>query len=141
MPCSRAGRPINERVTAPFIAIVDDEESVRKALGRLLDALGLRVQTFVDCPAFLAFLEGERPDCLILDLHMPGMSGLELLQAMQVRGEALPTIVITAHDEPGTRESCLRAGASLYLRKPLDGTVLMEAIAEALGGLPVARAR
>jgi FixJ family two-component response regulator len=122
---------------APFIAIVDDEEPVRKALGRLLDALGLRVQSFVDCRSFLAFLERQRPDCLILDLHMPGMSGLELLQAMKARGEALPTIVITAHDEPETRGRCLREGACVYLRKPLDGTVLMEAIAEALGGSQV----
>lgn len=110
---------------------------MRKALGRLLDALGLRVQSFVDCRSFLAFLDRQRPDCLILDLHMPGMSGLELLQAMKARGEVLPTIVITAHDEPETRGRCLREGACVYLRKPLDGTVLMEAIAEALGGSQV----
>lgn len=105
---------------------------MRKALGRLLDAMGLRVQTFVDCDSFLACLDGQRPDCLILDLHMPGMSGLDLLQFLRMRDDPLPTIVITAHDEPETRGRCLRAGASVYLRKPLDGSVLLDAIAEAL---------
>lgn len=128
---------MDDPASAPFIAIVDDEEPVRKALGRLLRALGLRVQTFADCPSFFAFLEEQRPDCVILDLHMPGMSGLELLQAMRAREKLLPTIVITAHDEPGTRGRCLGAGASVYLRKPLDGAGLVEAIAEALGGSQV----
>jgi FixJ family two-component response regulator len=117
---------------APFIAIVDDEEPVRKALGRLLDALGLRVQSFVDCRSFLAFLERQRPDCLILDLHMAGMSGMELLEAMRARERMPPTIVITAHDEPETRERCLRAGALAYLRKPLDSQVLLDSIDQAL---------
>jgi FixJ family two-component response regulator len=124
---------MDEPHLAPFVAIVDDEEPVRIALGRLLGAMGLRAQGFADGTSFLAFLEGARPDCLILDLHMPGMSGLDLLRALRARQRPLPTIVITAHDEPETRGNCLRAGAAVYLRKPLDGNALFGAIAEALG--------
>jgi FixJ family two-component response regulator len=128
---------MDELRPVPLVAIVDDEQPVRKALARLLAAVGMRVRVFVDCPSFVASCRRERPDCLILDLHMPGMSGLELLLAMRAWEPAVPTIVITAHDEPGTGAACLRAGASVYLRKPLDGTVLTEAIAEALGGSQV----
>jgi FixJ family two-component response regulator len=116
----------------PFIAIVDDEQAVRSALRRLLQAVGLNVRTFVDCRSFLADLEEQRPDCLILDLHMAGMSGTELLEAMRARNQMPPTIVITAHDEPETRERCLSAGALVYLRKPLDSQVLLDSIEQAL---------
>jgi two-component system response regulator FixJ len=116
----------------PFIAIVDDEQAVRSALRRLLQAVGLSVRTFVDCPSFLADLDEQRPDCLILDLHMAGMSGMELLEVMRARHQMPPTIVITAHDEPETRERCLRAGALAYLRKPLDSRVLLDSIDQAL---------
>jgi FixJ family two-component response regulator len=90
--------------------------------------------TFETCSAFLAQPQNLSPDCIILDLHMPGMSGMELLQAMQGRDMPSPVIVITAYDEPGARDRCLRAGAAAYLRKPLDGSALLEAIAAAQGG-------
>jgi FixJ family two-component response regulator len=121
-------------MAAALIAIVDDEETVRNALHRLLRAAGFRTVTFETCSAFLALPESQRPDCIILDLHMPGMSGMELLKAMQGRDTPSPVIVITAYDEPGARDRCLRAGAAAYLRKPLDGSVLLDAIAAAQGG-------
>jgi FixJ family two-component response regulator len=123
---------VHAPASGPSIALVDDEQAVRSALRRLLQAVGLTVRTFVDCRSFLADLDEQRPDCLILDLHMAGMSGMELLEAMRARERMPPTIVITAHDEPETRERCLRAGALAYLRKPLDSQVLLDSIDQAL---------
>ena len=69
---------------------------------------------------------------MVLDLHMPGMSGLQVLRKLQGAGQRLPVVVITAHDEPETREQCLAAGAGAYLRKPLDERLLLNAISAAL---------
>ncbi len=112
----------------PYIAIVDDEEPVRKALKRLLCASGLEAETYATGKEFLDAIALRRPDCLVLDLHMPGMSGVQVLQALGAANASLPTVVITAYDEPHTREQCLAAGASAYLRKPLDERLLLNAI-------------
>lgn len=120
----------------PLIAIVEDEQSVRTALARLLRALGLQTRSFPSCTAFLHPFAHRRPDCMILDLHMPGMSGLELLREIDARGARVPTIIITAHDEPDARRRCLEAGAVAYLRKPFDHQALLDAIALALGTCP-----
>jgi len=116
---------------ATLVAIVDDEEPIRKALKRLLRSANLESESFASGPAFLDSLASRRPDCLILDLHMPGMTGLHVLQKLQQAGVALPTIVITAYDEPETRNHCLAAGAAAYLRKPLEDTLLLDAVASA----------
>jgi len=116
----------------PFVAIVDDEESIRKALKRLLRAANLEAESFSSGAAFLDSLATRRPDCLILDLHMPGMTGLHVLERLKQSGTHLPTIVITAYDEPESRTRCLVAGAAAYLRKPLDSRLLLDAIADAV---------
>jgi FixJ family two-component response regulator len=116
---------------APFVVIVDDEEPIRKALKRLLRAANVEAEVFDSGAAFLDSLAGRRPDCLILDLHMPGMTGLHVLRHLKQSGMELPTIVITAHDEPEARTHCLAAGATAYLRKPIESQILLDAVASA----------
>ena len=111
-----------------YVAIVDDEEPVRKALKRLLRASGLEAETYACGRDFLAATATRTPDCVVLDLHMPGMSGLQVLQELRLANSTLPAVVITAYDEPSTREQCLAAGAAAYLRKPLDDRLLLNAI-------------
>ena len=113
----------------PSVAIVDDEEPIRKALRRLLRAAGIDAQSYASGQEFLEAAAAQRPDCLVLDLHMPGMSGLQVLRNLK---QKLPTVIITAHDEPETREQCLNAGACAYLRKPLEDRLLLNAISAAM---------
>ena len=115
----------------PFVAIVDDEEPIRKALKRLMRAANLEAEVFASGADFLNSLADHRPDCVILDLHMPDMSGLHVLQWLQHSGLHLPAIVITAYDEPETRSHCIAAGAAAYLRKPLEDRLLLDAVASA----------
>ena len=116
----------------PYVAIVDDEEPVRKALRRLLRASGLQAESYASGQEFLDAAAQRPPDCVVLDLHMPRMSGLQTLRKLQASMSKLPIVIITAHDEPATREQCLAAGAAAYLRKPLDERLLLNAISAAL---------
>ena len=115
-----------------LIAVVDDEEPVRKALKRLLRAAGLEAEGYASGRLFLEGAATRPPDCVVLDLHMPVMSGLQVLRALQAARRMLPIVVITAHDAPEAREQCLAAGASAYLRKPLDEHVLLGTISAAV---------
>ena len=116
-----------------YIAVVDDEEPVRKALKRLLRASGLEAEGYASGKDFLEASALREPDCVLLDLHRPRMSGLQVLRALQTARRTLPIVVITAHDAPETREQCLAAGAAAYLRKPLEEHELLDTITAALG--------
>ena len=120
----------------PSVAIVDDEEGIRKALGRLLRASGIETQGYANGQEFLTATAEYRPDCVVLDLHMPGMSGLQVLRKLKTTGQLWRVVVITAHDEPETREQCLNAGACAYLRKPLEDRLLLNAISAAMRSHP-----
>ncbi len=111
---------------------MDDDPSVLKALMRLLHARAFRARTFGSARDFLATLPGGAPECLIVDLQMPEMTGLELQGELHRLGARIPTIVITAHNEKGLRERCLAAGAAAYLIKPLDAGVLLASIDSAV---------
>jgi len=119
-------------VSSTRVAILDDDQSVRTALGRLLRTSQLEVDSFATSIELFTALERQRPSCLILDLQMPGMNGLDVMNFLSQSGIQIPTIVITAHDELNMRESCLVAGATAYLRKPLDADELLKAIADAV---------
>ena len=114
------------------IAVVDDDSSVRKALARLLEANSFDADTYGSAQEFLDSLEIKRPECLVLDLHMPDYGGLELLHDLRRKGATIPTIVITAHNEIGLRERCSIAGATAFLVKPLADRLLVDAINAAI---------
>ena len=115
-----------------LIAVVDDEELIRRALVRLLRAAGYAANSFSSGHAFLQSWRIERPDCVVLDLKMPGLSGIDVQRALDQAGARLPVVIITAHDELGSPAACLAAGASAYLRKPLDADELIQAIGKAI---------
>jgi len=117
------------------IAIVDDDPSVVKALARLLGTRSFATKTFLSAPQFLASLAEGLPDCLIADLQMPEMTGLELQLNLARRGVQIPTIIISAHDEDGMRARCKSAGAISYLAKPVNDTSLFAAIDAACGSV------
>jgi FixJ family two-component response regulator len=116
-----------------WIAIVDDDPSVLKALARLLRTRALHAKTFGSAQDFLEALPDGLPECLIVDLQMPEMSGLELQQHLARRDVQIPTIVITAHADVGARERCESAGAVAFLSKPLQDASLFSAINAATG--------
>jgi FixJ family two-component response regulator len=117
----------------PWIAIVDDDPSVLKALARLLRGRAFEARTYTSARDFLAALPEGLPECLIVDLQMPEMTGLELQRHLNSTGIRIPTIVITAHDEAGARERSESAGAIAFLSKPLQDTSLLAAIENAWG--------
>jgi CheY-like chemotaxis protein len=110
------------------IAVLDDEPEMRKALRRLLGCRGFRVEEYACAEDLLAALVSHPPDYLLLDLHMPGLNGFDVLEAFHSRRIPVPIIVITAHDEPGTAERVRALGASAYLKKPVDRDALLAAI-------------
>lgn len=117
--------------TGPVVAILDDEPEMRKALCRLLTCRGFRVEEYERGEDLLAALNAQPLDCLLLDLHMPGIAGFDVLETFRSRQIPVPVIVITAHDEPGTADRVRVLGASAYLKKPVDRDALLSAIAAA----------
>jgi FixJ family two-component response regulator len=118
----------------PMISIVDDDLSVRRALRRLVQAAGYRVETFASAGEFLSSSPAtRRPACLVLDIYLDGMSGFELQERLQASRLAIPTIFITAHDDPATRERIRRSGAAGHLAKPFDGRALLDVIRRLVG--------
>lgn len=116
----------------PLIAIVDDEASICRALLRLLRVANYRAESFDSPVRFLESLAEHKPDCVVLDLQMPVMTGVELQQQLLRLEDPPPVIIITAHDEPKTRERCFALGAVRYLRKPIEGNLLILSIEEAI---------
>ena len=115
-----------------MIGVVEDDPSFRRALRRLLSAAGFSVATFASAEEYLASERTGAPACLVLDVHLDGMSGFDLLQRLATAGVLIPTIFITAHDDPVTRERA-RSGVA-YLQKPFREDALIGAIHQALEG-------
>ena len=120
----------------PLISIVDDDLSVRRALRRVLQAAGYTVDVFASADDFLASSPGSRTACLVLDIHMDGVTGFELQERMAADGTGIPVIFITAHDDASTRERVQRAGVAAYLPKPFSASALLAAIQQVLDSTP-----
>lgn len=114
--------------------MVDDDEAVRRALSRLVRSLGFEAEAFASGEAFLAGLATRHPDCVVLDLHMPKVSGFDVQVRMAEAGLHVPVIAITGQDSPEAQARALSGGASAYLRKPVDGQTLLDAIHGAVLG-------
>jgi len=113
------------------VCIVDDDESVREALPDLLQQSGFAACAFASAEEFLQDTAAQNADCLVLDIHLGGMSGFELQGELAKRPSFPPIIFITAFDEPATRERALEVGAAGYLQKPFDEASLLQAIERA----------
>ena len=116
----------------PIVYIVDDDESVRQALKRLLSAESMKVQVFESAQELLDSKFTDRNACLIADIKMPGLTGLELRQKLVDMGSELPMIMITGLDTDETRAEAKKAGVAGYFRKPIDAQALLDAIRWAL---------
>jgi FixJ family two-component response regulator len=116
----------------PLISIVDDDHALRSALENLMRSAGLRAQGFSSAEAFLRSEQLHETGCLILDVRMPGMSGLELQRQMAVGNSHIPIIFITAHAADNRRNQALEAGAAAFLYKPFQEGELLNAIDAAL---------
>ncbi len=116
----------------PVISIVDDDVSIRRALRRLVQSGGYAAETFASGPEFFDSRPMGRTACLVLDIHLDGMSGFELQARLAADRADIPIIFITAHDDDATRERVRQSGATAYLRKPFDKHALLDAIRRAL---------
>ena len=116
-----------------LVAIVDDDESVRIALAGLMKAVGLPAKTFASAMEFLDSGQQHHAACLIADIRMPGMSGLELQAKLNADRCRIPTIFITAHGDAEMRMQAMRSGAVEFLSKPFSDEVLLQTIRTAIG--------
>jgi FixJ family two-component response regulator len=111
-----------------IVFVVDDDETVRKSLGSLIRSAGLRVETFASAQEFLAGPRADAPSCLVLDVKLPGLSGLELRRRLTDGRCEIPVIFITAHGNEAARAQALQDGAVEYLFKPFSEEALLDAI-------------
>jgi len=114
------------------VYVVDDDAAVRDSLSLLLESAGLCAAAFDSAQAFLAAHRAHQPGCLVLDVHMPGMDGLELQNELARRGELMPIIFLTAHGNVPETVRAIKAGAVDFLTKPVDGKLLLDRIRSAV---------
>lgn len=118
-------------ITLPWVAVVDDEDGVRRALMRLLRSAGIPAMAFDGAASFLAALPAGAPCCAVLDVHMPGMSGLELQALLARQAPAVGVIIMTGHHTPDEQARALQHRALAYLLKPMNDQQLLAAIGAA----------
>jgi FixJ family two-component response regulator len=118
--------------STPLIHVVDDDDSLRTALLRLLEAAGFEARGYVSTGAFLLQPPDDGPGCILLDVRMPGPSGLELQSALQRQGVALPIIFLTAYADVASSVRAMKAGAVDFLEKPVERDTLLDALQRAL---------
>lgn len=125
-------RPPAAQASDPVVYVVDDDASICRALARLLRSAGFAVQTFPSAKAFLDWSAPDRPACLVLDIRMPGPSGLDLQSALREADRLLPIVFITGHGDVATSVRAMKAGAVDFLQKPFDDQELLACVQRAL---------
>jgi len=116
----------------PTVFVVDDDDDVRLSIAELLRSAGLRAETFVTAREFLGRERGEGPSCLVLDLQLPGMDGLDVQRELACSGDSMPIIFVTAHGDIPTTVRAMKSGAVEFLTKPFDDEHLLAVIHQAL---------
>jgi FixJ family two-component response regulator len=109
-----------------LVVVIEDDAAERKALGRVLRAGGFTTAAYASAEEFRASPPSNAPLCLVLDVRLGGMSGLDLQRTLRAEGSTLPVIVVTAHDDPEIQSEAERLGCRAYLRKPFEGRTLLE---------------
>ncbi len=117
---------------SPLVAIVDDDELFRRSIERLVRSAGFRVEVFGSAEEFLERGDMDRTACAILDMKLPGMSGLDLQQRLIATPAPIPIVFVSAHDEAMMQANALRAGAVAFLRKPFDNRTLLDALSRSI---------
>ena len=117
---------------SPTVFVVDDDDGVREAIGLLLDSVKLPFTGFSSATDFLTSFDPDRPGCLVLDLRMPGMSGIELQSRLRAMGSHIPIVFVTAHGDVPTAVEAVKAGAVDFIQKPFQDQKLLDMINEAL---------
>jgi FixJ family two-component response regulator len=121
---------------SPIVAVVDDDHAIGTALARLVRTIGYRSATFASAEAVLHGMEIHTPACILTDIQMPGMNGLDLIRELRQRGYDLPIMVMTAYPSLANRELALAAGAMEYMTKPLDDKQLERWLSQVIGSVP-----
>jgi len=116
------------------VFIVDDDESVRKALGRLIRSAGLQEVTFASGNDFFAAISSKTKGCLLIDIRMPGLTGHDVQEKLRVMGATIPVIAVSAEDDPATRDRARLLGAVAFFRKPVDDQALLDTILWVMDG-------
>lgn len=116
------------------IAVIDDDELFREALVELLSSLGYGAEGFVSAEDYIRAISGKMFDCVVTDVHMPGMSGLDLVERLVARGSTVPVVLITARADPSLETRAAAVGAACLLRKPFEIDELIRCIEEAVNG-------
>ena len=116
-----------------MVSVVDDDQSLRRSLRNLLTSVGFQVETFASAEDFLSSNQQGDTGCLVLDLRMGGMNGLDLLRHLAASGSRIPAVILTAHGDDDARQRSLEAGAVAFLGKPFRVDALLEAVRQALG--------
>lgn len=125
--------PMLDQIKSPVV-VVEDDDGMRKALDRLLRAAGYQPLLFSSAEAFLGTATAHLAACLVLDIHLPGLSGLELGRRLAASGRVPPVIFITAQDDDSAREEARQLECLAYFRKPFEGAALLDAIRRAVAG-------
>jgi RNA polymerase sigma factor (sigma-70 family) len=119
-------------ISKATVFVVDDDQAMRNSLKWLIESVGVPVESFASADDFLAHFQAGRPGCLVLDVRMPGMSGLELLEHLAQKGLRIPAVIITGHGDVPMAVRAMKSGAVDFIEKPFNDEVLLDAIRRAM---------